>query len=209
MTLAIQELRRRRLVSSDELEIFLRANSFPLVEGQPVAVMIYNNAEIMSTPWETVISLYRDASRGRSLDTVQDYAEDFMNFLSGNPDLFPADHQDTEFFKLLAVVFTVIAEDFDYQVSKFKESNGARLRDHASAIFEFVIGELHGDYQRYPDDNPRADLACFPNGMGEQVRRRYRAEIEQLVDGGWRIWRAVVNKLNPNIAPIQFEDVSP
>jgi len=24
-----------------------------------------------------------------------------------------------------------------------------------------------------------------------------------------RIWRAVVNKLNPNIAPIQFEDVSP
>ena len=26
---------------------------------------------------------------------------------------------------------------------------------------------------------------------------------------GERIWRAVVNKLNPNIAPIQFEDVSP
>ncbi len=155
---------------------------FPLNDAQPVGVMIYNNAEIMSTPWETVISLYRDATRGRSLDTVQDYAEDFMNFISGNPDLFPADHQDTEFLKHVAVVYTVIAEDFDAQVRKIAEANGARVKDHLSAVFEFVVGQLHADYQRYPDDAPRNDLACFPGGMGEQVRRRYRAEIEQLID---------------------------
>jgi hypothetical protein len=155
---------------------------FPLVDGQPVAVMIYNNAEIMSTPWETVISLYREQTRGRGLDTIEAYAEDFMTFLSGNPDLFPADHQDTEFFRHVAVVFTVIAEDFDHQVSKFKEQNAPRLREHLSAIFEFVVGELYADYQRYPDDAPRADLSCYPQGMGEQVRRRYRAEIEQLIE---------------------------
>jgi hypothetical protein len=155
---------------------------FQLVEGQPVGVMIYNNAEIMSTPWETVISLYREATRGRPLDTVQAYAEDFMNFISGNPELFPADHQDTEFFKLLAVVFSVIAEDFDAQVAKFQEKNAARTKDHLSPIFEFVVGQLHADYNRYPDDAPRGDLACFPQGMGEQVRRRYRGEIEQLID---------------------------
>jgi hypothetical protein len=155
---------------------------FPLNDAQPVGVMIYNNAEIMSTPWETVISLYRDATRGRSLDTVQDYAEDFMNFISGNPDLFPADHQDTEFLKHVAVVYTVIAEDFDAQVRKIAEANGARVKDHLSAVLEFVVGQLHADYQRYPDDSPRNDLACFPGGMGEQVRRRYRAEIEQLID---------------------------
>ncbi|MEE2690280.1 MAG: hypothetical protein VX640_01955 [Pseudomonadota bacterium] len=155
---------------------------FPLVDGQPVAVMIYNNAEIMSTPWETVISLYREASRGRSLDTLEAYAEDFMAFLSGNPELFPPDHQDTEFFKHVAVVFTVIAEDFDYQVKKYAESNGARVREHLTSIFEFVVNELFADYGRYPDDAPRSDLACFPKGMGEQVRRRYRTEIEQLIE---------------------------
>ncbi|GAB4532760.1 MAG: hypothetical protein Kow00133_20960 [Amphiplicatus sp.] len=155
---------------------------FPLVEGQPVAVMIYNNAEIMSTPWETVISLYREQARGRPLDTLEAYAEDFMAFLSGNPDLFPPDHQDTEFFKHVAVVFAVVAEDFDYQVRKFSESNAGRLRDHLSSIFEFVVNELYADYQRYPDDSPRTDLACFPSGMAEQVRRRYRGEIEQLID---------------------------
>ncbi|MEZ5893498.1 MAG: hypothetical protein R3C58_10225 [Parvularculaceae bacterium] len=153
---------------------------FPLVDGQPVAVMIYNNAEIMSTPWETVISLYREQARGRALDSVAAYADDFMEFLSGNPDLFPADHQDTEFFKVVAVVFTVLAEEFDYQVLKFRESH-AGARDHVSSIFEFVVGQLHMDYQRCPDDSPRGELSCFPKGMGEQVRRRYGGEIDQLI----------------------------
>lgn len=155
---------------------------FPLVDGQPVAVMIYNNAEIMSTPWETVISLYREATRGRSLDSLDQYAEDFMHFISGNPDLFPPEHQDTEFFKHVAVVFTVIAEDFDFQVNRFKEGNEARLKEHLSSIFEFVVGELWNDYKKYPDESPRADLGCFPQGMAEHVRRRYKAEIDQLIE---------------------------
>lgn len=154
---------------------------FPLVDGQPVAVMIYNNAEIMSTPWETVISLYREALRGQSLDRVEDYAEDFMNFISGNPDLFPPEHQDTEFFKMVATVFSVVAEDFDGQVRRFQETNGGRVRDHLSSIFEYVVGQLHEDYQRYPDETQRPDLGCFPKGMGEQVRRRYAGEIDQLI----------------------------
>jgi len=155
---------------------------FQLVEGQPVAVMIYNNAEIMSTPWETVISLYREHAKGRPMETIAAYAEDFMEFLSGNPDLFPADHQDTEFFKLVAVVYTVIAEEFDYQVEKFKHSGTGRLGDHVSAMFEYVVGHLHADYLSYPEDMPRADLSCFPRGMDEQIRRRYAAEIDQLID---------------------------
>lgn len=154
---------------------------FPLIDGQPVAVMIYNNAEIMSTPWETVISLYREQAKGRALDTVSAYAEDFMEFLSGNPDLFPAEHQDTEFFKVVAVVFTVLAEEFDYQVQKFQQTHAGGVRDHISSIFEFVVGEMHADYQRCPDDSPRGDLPCFPKGMAEQVRRRYGGEIEQLI----------------------------
>ena len=154
---------------------------FQLVENQPVAVMIYNNAEIMSTPWETVISLYREQSRGRSLDTVAAYADDFMEFLSGNPDLFPPEHQDTEFFKVVAVVYTVLAEEFDYQVQKFQQAHAGGARDHISSIFEFVVGEMYSDYQRCPDDSPRGDLACFPKGMADQVSRRYGGEISQLI----------------------------
>lgn len=45
MTLAIQELRRSRLVSGDVLETFLRTHSFPLVEGQSVTFVWRGEAE--------------------------------------------------------------------------------------------------------------------------------------------------------------------
>jgi enterochelin esterase-like enzyme len=45
LTLAIQELRRRQLVSADELETFLRGHSFPLVEGQSVTFVWRGEAE--------------------------------------------------------------------------------------------------------------------------------------------------------------------
>ena len=45
MTLAIQELRARRRVSLEELEDFLRANNFPLVEGQTVTFVFRGEAD--------------------------------------------------------------------------------------------------------------------------------------------------------------------
>jgi len=45
VTLAIQELRRRRRVSGEELEHFLSANSFPIVEGQTVTFVFRGDAE--------------------------------------------------------------------------------------------------------------------------------------------------------------------
>lgn len=154
---------------------------FPLVTGQPIGVMIYNNAELMSTPWETVISLYRQQAGGRSLDTLDAYARDFIGFLSNNPELFPQDHQDTEFFKHIAVVFSIIAEDFDFQVRGFDKAKVGRVGEHVSAIFEYVVQELYGDLTRNLDGSPRARLDAFPEGTEEQLLRRYGAEIDELI----------------------------
>jgi len=154
---------------------------FPLVEGVPIGVMIYNNAELMSTPWETVISLYREQARGRQLDTLAAYADDFMRFLSDNPELFPQDHQDTEFFKHVTVVLSIIADDFDYHLRTLKDSGQGRIRDHVSALFAYVVDELYGDLTKNIDGSARARLDVFPEGTEEQLLRRYGAEIDELI----------------------------
>ncbi|GGY42459.1 hypothetical protein [Parvularcula lutaonensis] len=154
---------------------------FPLVEGQPIGVMIYNNAELMSTPWETIISLYREQARGRALDTLDAHARDFIAFLSDNPELFPQDHQDTEFFKHVAVIFSIIAEDFDFQLEQLKQAQAGRIRDHVSAVFAYVVEELYGDLTRNLDGTPRGRLEVFPEGTEEQLLRRYGAEIDELI----------------------------
>ncbi|ADM09765.1 hypothetical protein PB2503_08549 [Parvularcula bermudensis HTCC2503] len=155
---------------------------FPLVTDQPVGVMIYNNAELMGMPWETIISIYRDQAQGRNLDSVDAYARDFIAFLNGNTDLFPQDHQDKEFFKHIAVVMSLIASDFDYYVAQFTAAQAGSLRDHVSAIFEFVVAQLHDDYQINLDDSPREDLPAFPKGTGDQLRRRYGGPIADIID---------------------------
>ncbi len=155
---------------------------FQLVDGQPVAIMIYHNAEIMSVPWETVISLYREQAKGKQLDTVEAYAEDFMNFLSGNPELFPADHQDAEYLRMAAVVYSIIAQEFDRQAKRVKDAKIGDFRSHAPKIFEFVVDQMHSGYELNIDDTPRDNLKCFPQGMADQLRRRYKKDIEDLID---------------------------
>ena len=57
---------------------------FRLSEVQPVGVMLYNNVEFMSTPWEVIIKLYHDRCVHHKLPLLKDYKEDFVKFLHDN-----------------------------------------------------------------------------------------------------------------------------
>ena len=45
----------------------------------PVGVMIYGNAEMMGTPWETVIKVYRDRLRQKCFPKLSRYGHDFIS----------------------------------------------------------------------------------------------------------------------------------
>ncbi len=182
---------------------------FPLVSDQPVGVMIYNNAELMGTPWETLISLYRDQARGKGFDTVDAYARDFIGFLSANPDLFSTEHQDREFCKHVAVVMSIVAQDFDYQVQQFEHAKAGRLKEHASAIFEFVVGQLHQDYTKNLDGSPRTDLSCFAQGTADKVARRYGGPIAEITESMVAALRADYGSLTVSDATMkQLQDIA-
>lgn len=57
---------------------------FRLSEAQPVGIMLYNNVEFMSTPWEVIIKLYHDRCGHHNLPLLKDYKEDFVKFLYDN-----------------------------------------------------------------------------------------------------------------------------
>ena len=58
---------------------------FALTKHHPVGVMIYNNAEFMGVPWETLIKMYRGELRDKGSPTIDGYADDFLNFISKPP----------------------------------------------------------------------------------------------------------------------------
>ncbi len=155
---------------------------FQLVNGQPIGIMIYNHAEIMNVPWETVITLYRAQAGKQSFDTVAEFALDFLTFLQDSEELFPSDHQDLEYFKTVATVYGLLADEFDRQVQAFRESMNGDLDSHINAMFDFVVGEIHHAYQHYFDDTPRGDLDCFPPDMTSRLEKQYGPQIDDLIN---------------------------
>ena len=68
-----------------EHKVYNTANKlFSLSKYHPVGIMIYNQAEVLNTPWEIIIKLYKKQLSESSFNTINDYAKDFLNFLSTN-----------------------------------------------------------------------------------------------------------------------------
>ncbi len=63
-------------------KIFNKANKvFTLSKQHPVGIMIYNSASFMTTPWETIIKVYRKQLGSTSFPTLKEYKQDFISFL--------------------------------------------------------------------------------------------------------------------------------
>jgi hypothetical protein len=79
-------------------KIFNRANKvFALSKRHPVGIMLFNSASFMTTPWETIIKLYRKHIGENSFPTVKAYQEDFIGFLHDR-NFFTDEHLQRVFF---------------------------------------------------------------------------------------------------------------
>ena len=66
-------------------KIYPAQKLFALTKHHPVGVMVYNNANFMGVPWETLIKMYRRALGKESHSTVEKYLKDFLRFLTMPP----------------------------------------------------------------------------------------------------------------------------
>ncbi|MCQ2159851.1 MAG: hypothetical protein MJY97_02030 [Bacteroidales bacterium] len=54
---------------------------FDISPDIPVGIMVCGNLEFMSTPWDVIISLYREYRKGKAFHHLQDYSKDFIEFV--------------------------------------------------------------------------------------------------------------------------------
>ena len=68
--------------SGNGQKIFTSANKiFALSKYHSVGIMIYGNAQFMEIPWETIIKIFRKDLGNNKFDTLEDYADKFIQFL--------------------------------------------------------------------------------------------------------------------------------
>lgn len=63
-------------------KVYNSANKlFKLSKFEPIGIMVYGDASFLSIPWETIIKLYRKQLSNNSFRTVNDYGNDFIEYL--------------------------------------------------------------------------------------------------------------------------------
>lgn len=85
-----------------EGNVYNTANKlFALSKFHPIGIMIYNNSNLISTPWEIIIKLYKKKLHDKAFDTVEEYCKDFLDFTLSSP-LINVVSQEFEFIKSIA-----------------------------------------------------------------------------------------------------------
>lgn len=83
---------------------------FALSKFEPIAVMVYNNADFFQLPWETIIKSYRSQLGERHFGSVKLYAEDFISYLESDSSIKSATHDPTRIEEVIEGEFIGIRE---------------------------------------------------------------------------------------------------
>jgi hypothetical protein len=154
---------------------------YNLLEGRPVGVMFFGVADIMGHPWDRLIEHYQKKIRPKEFAHLGEYGASFTASLDNLDEFFPADRQRDDYKRLLASVYRYVFHLAQY----LRETSDEDAKISDQAILEEAIQRIWHDYQFRDDGQPRADLACFPQGFGAKVARDHAQIIDELVGYGF------------------------
>ena len=101
-------------------KIFTSANKiFTLSKYHPVGVMIFGNAVLHETPWETIIKMYRRELGKKKFATLDQQAKHFLGYLKNKREFSSAETQATFVRHMVSSYFELIKDDILKQVKHF------------------------------------------------------------------------------------------
>lgn len=154
-------------------KIFTSANKiFALSKFHPVALMVFDNAQFLRVPWETIVKQYRRELGDKCFDTLEDHAEDFLSFFSKRNPVFPAESQEKAASTFAYNLFHTILDDALIRVEEMLEKDGEPTKDEVIREIEKIIA-LHR--QRWKEASTRPGL---PKSYKEMVAKKYKKAID-------------------------------
>jgi hypothetical protein len=156
-------------------KIYVSANKiFALSKYRPVAIMIYDSAEIMGLPWETVIKGYREQLKDQEFPRLDEYVDDFASFVATNHRFFPEELQDERAAAYAKGAYQTVLEAVHAKVEDaLKRGEGPFSDAKIKEFFEQQIAQMHAEWAN--SDH----IPTFPDGHEAEVLARYRNTFEE------------------------------
>lgn len=124
---------------------------FALVKQRPVGVMIYDSADLIGMPWETAIKAYRMHHRGDPFDHLDEYADDFLGFLTATPELLPVELHDLYFEEAIIRRLLCLRDLINRSVERLLKSGGKLGQKRLRELIDASIDEEEARWNGQPD----------------------------------------------------------
>jgi len=160
-------------------KIFNKANKvFTVSKQHPVGIMIYNAASFMSTPWETIIKVYRKQLSNKYFSTVKEYQEDFIGFLRLKNYYTDSEMQFAYLENFILNIINSVVNDIAERNKGIIEAPTKENQDKFLKLFEEQIDHLISSWNQ--KSNSCSDFEEYTFEMFEKYSTHIFERINQL-----------------------------
>jgi hypothetical protein len=153
---------------------------FAISDRCPVGAMVYGRADVMGVPWETVFKDYGVVLGQRVFDRLEQYAENFVDFLGSHADFFPDEEQRAYVESRIDGYFTALRNEIADRAAAEITRNGRVTDAEVQGIAENVIAEACRFLQDVGEP-----LRGLPEDSAATFRERYARTISTSIDTGF------------------------
>jgi len=156
-----------------EKKIYNTVNKlFALSKYDPVGIMVFDNAEIMGVPWETVIKSYRKFLGKTGFATLEEYGRHFVEFFEKENIYFPPAQQEEYFKHMTSLSFYQIRHQIKNKLDDLVKEQKEVSVIEIEGITASIISITHDSLVK------KDRLPNFPASFSDQLLTKYSGVIE-------------------------------
>lgn len=161
-------------------KIFTTANKiFMLSINKPVGVMVYNNAQFIGVPWETIIwEIGKQVPEG-GFNTLGEYIGLFLSYFGKGSYLFPKEEQKGCFMEHIYYCCVMTRGIIVNRVEKELETRRPLSERSIKILVSKVIKDELGDWIRLEKDEKRSSIKL---DMSARIVKYYRSSVEEILN---------------------------
>ncbi len=151
---------------------------FTLGKDTPLAIMIYNSADILGHPWQSVIGEFIDVHGKTDFASVEDLASTFFSHLDSHVSLFEPEEEERWFALTLNVIYSQIIHlaRERLQFAGMTDDRSLGREEAAVMAINFVHRAFHDE-----EGNQLPNLDCFADTTPDEVYAKFGDTVDAVI----------------------------
>lgn len=159
---------------------------FKISDKNPVALMIYDNAAFMGAPWEVIVDLYRQERGNNTFKKVQDYANDFLKFLSDCEYLNGPEEQRKYLLREMYAIYSRLNDAIDARVDDDIENRDDLSRQDVEECYSKRSVEVMKEFSDLCQEaGPNDEINLTPEQFQKIAQDGINYILDEISDDEW------------------------